>query len=467
MRRLLALVILGIVLTACQAEATVTIEVDRAGAGAVTVALALDAAAADAIGGPDVLRLEDLAAAGWSIDGPVTTDDGATVAASKPFANPEQFAAVMSEIAGPGGVLRDFQYERRRTFGRTAFTIEGVADLSGGIESFGDEELASLLGHPVGWDPAALEAEIGRPLAEAFSLTIEVAVPGSTSAPGAIIDDGRAQWSPRLGGEAFVIRVEGRIEDRKPALFAGIAVAALGVLVLVSAVRAVGWLRRDRRSVPSAPARPVSRPRDDVRQPLLVLAWHGVVFTETEPLSGGFGPFCRARGSRVDAPTVGARYREATLGRLSAVELWSAAGVAGDPRQLNREYLSTFSLVPGLADMVAEMAALGWAVGAVANDLGQWNRMLRNRHRLDDLLAVVVASGEVGARVPSRAVFEAVRREAGLAFEDVVYVDRKPAHLDAARSLGMRTVLYWPDGHVVPGEHDLIRDLSELRQVLL
>jgi uncharacterized protein len=267
--RLLLLVgLVALTATACQVRTTVEVDVAKDGSGTVTVAVGLDA---DALGRvPDLdddgrstttdltglVRTDDLAAAGWHVTGPAgAADDGFVwVRATKPFGTPEEAGQVLAEVAGRDGPLRDLRVDRHDSFGRTRFTFDGTADLSGGLEAFGDEGLAAALeGEVLGQDPGAIEAELGRPLSEMFSLEVSADLPG----------DSKAAWTPKLGGEPVDLAATGTVRDWWVLALTGVAVACGLALV---AVVAVGLVRRSRATATApamssnAPARPTPDP---------------------------------------------------------------------------------------------------------------------------------------------------------------------------------------------------------------
>jgi len=251
--------------TACQVRTTVAVDVAKDGSGTVMVAVGLDA---DALGRvPDLnddgrsttadltglVRTDDLAAAGWHVTGPAgSADDGFVwIRATKPFGTPEEAGQVLAEVAGRDGPLRDLRVDRHDSFGRTRFTFAGTADLSGGLEAFGDEGLAAALeGEVLGQDPSAIEAELGQPLSEMFSLEVSADLPGDSKA---------AAWTPELGGEPVDLAATGTVRDWWVLALTAVAVACGLALV---AVVAVGLIRRGRSPATrpamssGAPARP-------------------------------------------------------------------------------------------------------------------------------------------------------------------------------------------------------------------
>jgi hypothetical protein len=179
-----------------------------------------------------LVRTDDLAAAGWEVSEPAAgqaADDGFVwIRATKPFGTPEEAGRVLGEITGTDGPLRDLRIDRDEGFGGMRYTFEGTADLSGGLEAFGDEGLAAALeGEVLGQDAATIEEELGRPLAEMFSLEISADLPGDSTA---------TVWAPALGGQPVEMAATGTVRDWWVVALAAVAVACgVGLVVLLLA----------------------------------------------------------------------------------------------------------------------------------------------------------------------------------------------------------------------------------------
>ena len=248
-RRLLLplLLLLALVVAACQVDTTVTVAVEEDGSGDVRVRTALDAAAVerlpdlddDGVSGPSdlvaLVRVEDLAAAGWSVGQPEeSADGGLSLTVSRPFGTPDEADTILAELTGPSGALRDLHVTRSASFGRTELGFSGTADLSGGLEAFGDEGLAAALdGEPLGQDAAAIEAALGQPLADAVTLEVVADLDGESTS-----------WAPRLGEPPVEMSAESTSTDVLVLALAAVAVAAALALVVVLAVRLVRSARR-------------------------------------------------------------------------------------------------------------------------------------------------------------------------------------------------------------------------------
>jgi hypothetical protein len=219
------LVLLVVISAACEVRTEIDVRVDEDGGGLVTVAVTLDQEAAAKIADLDAqLRVEDLEATGWKVTRPAPTPEGGVrLSAEKRFTRPEQLGGIMSELTGADGPFRDFTLERTHSFGKTTYELEGVADLSEGVEAFGDDELRVALGGPaLGQPPEVLEQQAGRPLSEAAPFSLKVRLPNG---------DGDT-FTPVLGGEAVTVAAESSVESSLARLLV-IASVLCGVLAIL------------------------------------------------------------------------------------------------------------------------------------------------------------------------------------------------------------------------------------------
>lgn len=126
------------------------------------------------------LRLDDLDAAGWKVQGPSRGDDGQVrIEVAKSFASAADAGRVIEELSGPKGAFRDFRLRVKRSFLETRTSVDGTVDLSAGLEGFSDDVLRQRLGSPLGVDVATLERQTGRPLKETFQVRVAARLPGA------------------------------------------------------------------------------------------------------------------------------------------------------------------------------------------------------------------------------------------------------------------------------------------------
>jgi FMN phosphatase YigB (HAD superfamily) len=511
--RILTLVLAGlVVLGACEATVDVSVVVDdEQGAGAVEVTVVLDREAVERLEGIEQLRTADLVEAGWSVDEPVTSDDGAvTLAASKPFSGPGELADVLGEISGSDGPYGRLGLRVDRSFARTEYTFQGVLDGSGGIDAFADPGVAQELdGRPFGIDPAELEAELGVPLGSLIELRLAVELPGDQTpgdpAVGADADDsGASGWRTDLSAAdpVPVLTTSDTLRMQSVVL----ALAALGFAVLFLVILLV-WilvrLRRRRRrkraarraaSTPrpiaepdlagesvdadepteTVPAASRQAPRDGDQAAtasaaatpppleMVIVGGPGAAFGVRDPVDD-LVAFARAHGSMLEYPRIAEHYAQAELGRLSTAELWIAIGAEGDPSALDEEMLGQYRLAAGLREFVVRARNGGYRVAYLGDGPASWTDHLRRSFVLDDLIDPWVVSSSVGARTPEPAIFEAMRRLTAVDPASCLLIDDRLRVLEAARGLGFGTAWFSPTGRATeaPG-HSIIRGFADL-----
>jgi len=185
-RHVLSIVVVALVvlaLTGCQVKLDVHTKVKGDGSGTVQVALGLYAEALAKVGDLNSqLRVDDLRAAGWSIEGPDARDDGFTwVSATKAFADAAGATEVMDEVNGADGAFRQWTVTRSSSPLSASYTVNGTIDLTKGMQTFGDDQLSQLLGgDPFAAGVAKLEQEQGRPLSDMVDVQVTVETPGGS-----------------------------------------------------------------------------------------------------------------------------------------------------------------------------------------------------------------------------------------------------------------------------------------------
>jgi hypothetical protein len=242
--RLAAVVALAaVVLTGCHASATVAVRVRADGSGTVAIGVTVDHAASVALSAPGTstpdVPLHDLVARGWSV-GPWQPADGggATIALSKPFTGGAGLAAVLAEVDGREGALRDVHVARTRALLRDRDAVSLVADLTHINAGVSDDAALAARLRAAGVDVAALDAGLSARIKTSFDLTVLVELP-----------DGK-QTTVRVapGQERTVSVVTTTVHSGRLAALAGAAVAALvGLALILFAGLSARRARRGRR----------------------------------------------------------------------------------------------------------------------------------------------------------------------------------------------------------------------------
>ena len=494
LRTVLLVAALTVLTAACRVDTAVVVDVDDDGSGAVTVVLTADADAVARV--PELaegLRLDDVRDAGWAVDGPISRSDGGVeIRVVKEFESASQLPAVLAEIAGEDVIFSEAVLEQTRSFAESAYEFGLVIDPTPPIEVFSDSALAEIFdGQPFGRPLEDLIAEAGRPqdsLGLQFSVTLldsdealSASIGYATQQEAPVlaepeIEGSTATWRFSYGDPRVRIGASSSVKDTVAPLWLNIArAAALGFGVVVLGL-AVAWLvtllrtpkgrgrRATRRRQQRAAAREAeaSRPRKRLLR-LLVVDVHGVIVRPTLPLEGLLLPVILAENPDVDAELVRDRHRKLVLGRLTPEEFWSDLGLGPIGREVETRYLSSFKLVPGLHPFLDRVAGRGLPVAAVGNQPREWGMRLRRMAQLEDSVSSWLVSGEVGAALPERPLFEATRRVMSVDLYDCLYLSSVPEFLDAASDMGMATGYFAASPEdVQETEHPLIRGFDDI-----
>lgn len=241
---LLALCVVAVaVLAGCRTEARVHVAVGEDGSGTVTVTVTIDREAADQLGDPSAVALDDLRQAGWRATDARPHEGGLRWVLRRNFSSPEDLSTVLGEVGGAAGVFRGVRLTVTDGLASTKYHFRTRVELSGSLDQFSDPELADALGGvPVGWIPEEL-ALVGADRAEAGRLVLTVELPGGKPATDGEVVGGLSRWEyPITGGRptSEVATASSTNGSALPWVLAGIGVVLLGGAVVVAAA---SWLR--------------------------------------------------------------------------------------------------------------------------------------------------------------------------------------------------------------------------------
>lgn len=233
---------MALCLSACQATIHVGIDVNQNGGGTVIATAHLDRDAANFA--PDV-RTADLVAAGWKVVGPTPSGiGGVDFTASKPFADPAEARAVVTELSGSTGPFRDLAVASHRSFFETTTSFQGMVDLTCGLNCFSDPQLQQALGGAanLGIDPSKLQADSGVVVDRLFQFEVAAHLPGKRQSSNATAGAGRGTvWKVQLG-QKVALAATARAWNIPHIVL----VAVIGILLL-AAIGLVVVKRRTRR----------------------------------------------------------------------------------------------------------------------------------------------------------------------------------------------------------------------------
>lgn len=212
-RTRLALVIaLTLVLSACRVDIRVLVDARDDGSGRIAVTVDIDNQAVALMPGlVGDLRVDDLLASGWTIDGPTPVNNGGVrVVLAYEFESPAEATRALRQINGPNGPLLDPELKRTVEERDVATTFDATLQFVGGVEAFSDPDLSALLGEAP-WSSTA--AKFGIDPMDAVSFTVVARLPGEIRKSTGTEAEGGVVWSAPLDGSSQKI-VLGTLETK-------------------------------------------------------------------------------------------------------------------------------------------------------------------------------------------------------------------------------------------------------------
>lgn len=132
--------------------------------------------------------------------------------------------------------------------------------------------------------------------------------------------------------------------------------------------------------------------------------------------------------------------------RDAIIALGRAEGVDADPFQLFALMGRGEGARAPMVERAQRIVAQGYRTALVTNNAHEFRESWRRLVPADDLFQVIVDSSEVGVRKPDPRIFElALERLGGIAPERALFLDDAASNVEAARRLGIRSVLVRSD----------------------
>lgn len=178
-----------------------------------------------------------------------------------------------------------------------------------------------------------------------------------------------------------------------------------------------------------------------MKDTVLVLDAMGVIYTAADDVAELLVPFVVENGGISDAAAIAHHYTRASLGEIDTATFWHAVKVSPHAED---EYLSRHRLADGLLTFLDNLPSCVSSVWCLSNDVAEWSRKLRSLHKLEDRFGGFVISGDVGVRKPHHGIYDRLLATIRRPANTLLFVDDRPKNLDAAQSLGFRTIQFDP-----------------------
>lgn len=171
----------------------------------------------------------------------------------------------------------------------------------------------------------------------------------------------------------------------------------------------------------------------------IVLDAMGVIYRAQDDVEELLVPFIRSHGASIDTSDLNVLYEKASLGQLDVDQFWRELDLSPT---IEDDYLAGHELNEGVLDFLKFARNAGIDVWCLSNDVSRWSRKLRERFALEDLFVDFVISGDIGIRKPSEQAYQCLIDRIGIVPD--LFVDDRARNVSAARSAGIRSVLFGP-----------------------
>ena len=195
----------------------------------------------------------------------------------------------------------------------------------------------------------------------------------------------------------------------------------------------------------------------------IVLDMYGVIVKQT---GDDFVPYVQQTFPDLNPEEIYNPWFKADIGDLTSLEVWEAIGFQGDLEKIEKEYLDTIELTDGFIDFI-EKVKDKYKLAIISNDSSRWSKYLREKFDLNKYFDVISISGDLKIQKPDERIFFLTIEKLGLNAEDCIYIDDREGNLDAAKKVGMNTVLLNSrkvsyNGVSVNGFEELVKEISAI-----
>ena len=193
---------------------------------------------------------------------------------------------------------------------------------------------------------------------------------------------------------------------------------------------------------------------------ILILDAMGVLYEAGDDVAELLVPFVGKHGrAALSAQEIDREYVEASLGRMGTDAFWRRMGIDSN---LEDTYLAGHRLIEGTLDVLPPLKQRYGRLACLSNDIASWSLKLRQRFGLENWIDHWFISGDLGLRKPAAEIYRLAADRLRVRPQDIVFVDDRPRNLDAAKAVGLSTVLLDIRGELPAHPHRRIRHLADL-----
>ena len=169
----------------------------------------------------------------------------------------------------------------------------------------------------------------------------------------------------------------------------------------------------------------------------IILDMYGVIVKQT---GDDFVPYVQQTFPNVSADEIYEPWFRANVGEIPSLEVWKSIGFQGDLETIEKDYLDTIELSDGFIDFVEKIRGK-YKLAIISNDSSRWSKYLREKFDINRHFDVISISGDLKIQKPDERIFLLTIEKLGVNAEDCIYIDDREGNLEAAKKVGMKTVL--------------------------
>ena len=169
----------------------------------------------------------------------------------------------------------------------------------------------------------------------------------------------------------------------------------------------------------------------------IVLDMYGVIVKQT---GDDFVPYVQQTFPNLSAEEICTPWFKADVGEMTSLEVWKTIGFQGDLEKIEKEYLDTIELSDGFIDFV-EKVKNKYKLAIISNDSSRWSKYLREKFDINRYFDVISISGDLKIQKPDERIFLLTIEKLGVNAEDCIYIDDRTGNLNAAKKVGMKSIL--------------------------
>jgi len=194
----------------------------------------------------------------------------------------------------------------------------------------------------------------------------------------------------------------------------------------------------------------------------------GVIFEEAHAVANLLIPFIERECGYTRRDEVRRRYREASLGLISARDFW--VGISDDYPEIQKKYLDFCLKVD--PDFIPTIETLKgkYLLAILSNDVGEWSKYLIDKHGYGKFFGETVISSDVQSRKPDEKIYRILigRLQARQMIpQQCIFIDDRLKNLKTAKDLGIKTIhLKKEEDHFDFQPDFTIRTLREIQEIL-